>query len=99
VLNRVTNLVDLYRELGGGWIEHAGDQPRPSDAMPDYRDIGTPTAAAAPAAVVRRSVRLRTAGPCELVPVQHLVSGSQSRRLMPTGRQWDGRVRFYVVQS
>ena len=42
-LNRVTNLVDLYRELGGGWVEHAGDQPRPSDAMPNYRDIGTPT--------------------------------------------------------
>ncbi|RAS29781.1 NodT family efflux transporter outer membrane factor (OMF) lipoprotein [Paraburkholderia bryophila] len=29
-LNRATNLVDLYRELGGGWIERAGDPPRPA---------------------------------------------------------------------
>jgi multidrug efflux system outer membrane protein len=28
-LNRLTSLVDLYRALGGGWIEHTGDQPRP----------------------------------------------------------------------
>ena len=31
-LNRLTNLVDLYRALGGGWLEHTGDQPRPADA-------------------------------------------------------------------
>lgn len=76
-LNRATNLVDLYRELGGGWIEHAGDQPRPSDSMPDYRDIGTPTAAAAPAAsrttVSSASASAASAGHAKLVPVQHLV--------------------------
>jgi len=31
-LQRLTNLVDLYRELGGGWIEKTGDTPRPVDA-------------------------------------------------------------------
>ncbi|WP_144113222.1 efflux transporter outer membrane subunit [Paraburkholderia sp. BCC1886] len=31
-LSRLTNLVDLYQYLGGGWIEHAGDQPRDADA-------------------------------------------------------------------
>jgi multidrug efflux system outer membrane protein len=30
-LNRLTSLVDLYRALGGGWLEHSGDQPRPAD--------------------------------------------------------------------
>jgi multidrug efflux system outer membrane protein len=30
-LQRLTNLVDLYRYLGGGWIEHTGDQPRPAE--------------------------------------------------------------------
>ncbi|MFP3249528.1 MAG: efflux transporter outer membrane subunit, partial [Paraburkholderia sp.] len=33
---RLTNLVDLYQALGGGWIEHNGDQPRPADAPVDY---------------------------------------------------------------
>lgn len=28
-LNRLTGLVDLYRALGGGWIQHTGDTPRP----------------------------------------------------------------------
>jgi multidrug efflux system outer membrane protein len=28
-LQRLTNLVDLYRALGGGWIQKTGDQPRP----------------------------------------------------------------------
>jgi multidrug efflux system outer membrane protein len=31
-LNRLTSLVDLYRALGGGWLEHTGDPPRPIDA-------------------------------------------------------------------
>ncbi|MDE1179840.1 efflux transporter outer membrane subunit [Paraburkholderia sp.] len=31
-LARLTNLVDLYQYLGGGWVEHTGDQPRPADA-------------------------------------------------------------------
>jgi multidrug efflux system outer membrane protein len=32
-LQRLTTLVDLYRSLGGGWIEHTGDQPRQADAL------------------------------------------------------------------
>ena len=31
-LQRLTSLVDLYRSLGGGWIERTGDQPRAADA-------------------------------------------------------------------
>ena len=31
-LQRLTNLVGLYKDLGGGWIEHTGDQPRAPDA-------------------------------------------------------------------
>ncbi|HEV7834148.1 MAG TPA: efflux transporter outer membrane subunit [Caballeronia sp.] len=82
-LNRAANLVDLYRELGGGWIEHAGDQPRPSDAMPDYRDIGTPTAAAPAASVTTISPASASAsvsvsaGHAKLVPVQHLVPAAK----------------------
>jgi multidrug efflux system outer membrane protein len=30
-LNRLTSIVDLYRALGGGWIQHTGDKPRPAD--------------------------------------------------------------------
>jgi len=32
-LARLTNLVDLYRSLGGGWIGHTGDAPRPAEAL------------------------------------------------------------------
>jgi multidrug efflux system outer membrane protein len=32
-LQRLTNLVDLYRSLGGGWIERSGDEPRPADGV------------------------------------------------------------------
>jgi outer membrane protein, multidrug efflux system len=28
---RLANLVDLYRSLGGGWIEYTGDAPRPAE--------------------------------------------------------------------
>jgi multidrug efflux system outer membrane protein len=31
-MQRLTNLVDLYRALGGGWIEQTGDQPRSATA-------------------------------------------------------------------
>ncbi len=31
-LARQQNLVDLYEALGGGWIEHTGDAPRPAEA-------------------------------------------------------------------
>ena len=40
-LDRLTNLVDLYRYLGGGWIEHTGDAPRVADAV-DASGPGTP---------------------------------------------------------
>lgn len=46
-LQRLTNLVDLYQVLGGGWIERAGDTPRPSDAPLDY-SANAPGPAAAP---------------------------------------------------
>jgi multidrug efflux system outer membrane protein len=46
-LNRLTNLVDLYRALGGGWIARAGETPRPADAPVDYGAAGAPAAASA----------------------------------------------------
>lgn len=49
-LNRLTNLVDLYQFMGGGWIERSGDAPRPADAPVDYGSQGAPQAASAPAA-------------------------------------------------
>ncbi|PLZ00820.1 multidrug transporter [Burkholderia sp. WAC0059] len=49
-LAQLSNLVDLYRALGGGWIEHSGDNPRPADAPVDYGAASAPTAASAPAA-------------------------------------------------
>jgi multidrug efflux system outer membrane protein len=39
-LARLTSLVDLYRSLGGGWIEHTGDAPRPAE---DVGAIATPS--------------------------------------------------------
>lgn len=39
-LARLTNLVDLYQSLGGGWIEHTGDMPRPAE---DVGSIATPS--------------------------------------------------------
>jgi multidrug efflux system outer membrane protein len=32
-LNRLTNLVDLYQALGGGWIEHTGEAPRAAEDL------------------------------------------------------------------
>lgn len=29
----VGNLVTLYKDLGDGWIQHTGEQPRPPDAF------------------------------------------------------------------
>jgi multidrug efflux system outer membrane protein len=41
-LQRLTNLVDLYRSLGGGWIERTGDVPRAGDgAGTERRDETT----------------------------------------------------------
>lgn len=34
-----TNLVDLYRALGGGWIERAGETPHPADQPVDYSQV------------------------------------------------------------
>ncbi|KAF1026465.1 MAG: Outer membrane protein OprM [Burkholderia plantarii] len=44
-LARWTNLVTLYRALGGGWIEHSGDAPRQADAPVDYGHAVAPVAA------------------------------------------------------
>ncbi|HXK25173.1 MAG TPA: efflux transporter outer membrane subunit [Myxococcota bacterium] len=38
-MQRLTNLVGLYRALGGGWIQRTGDEPRPAD---DPGQAGTP---------------------------------------------------------
>jgi multidrug efflux system outer membrane protein len=38
-LGRWTSVVDLYRALGGGWIEHSCDKPLPPDAPADYAHI------------------------------------------------------------
>jgi multidrug efflux system outer membrane protein len=37
---RLTNLVDLYRGLGGGWIEHTGDTPRPAEGIGSIAPAG-----------------------------------------------------------
>ena len=46
-LERLQNLVTLYQALGGGWIEHTGEQPRPADAPVDYGAASAPVAASA----------------------------------------------------
>jgi multidrug efflux system outer membrane protein len=38
-LARWTSIVDLYRALGGGWLEHSGDEPPAPDATVDYSSI------------------------------------------------------------
>ena len=42
-LARLTNLVDLYAYLGGGWIRHTGDAPRPPE---DVGSIASASSAA-----------------------------------------------------
>ncbi len=32
-LNRLTNLVELYQRLGGGWLERTGDTPQPAETV------------------------------------------------------------------
>ncbi len=51
---RLTNLVDLYRSLGGGWIEHTGDVPRPAE------DVGSIAPARLGATGLFRDKRART---------------------------------------
>jgi len=46
-MQRLQNLVTLYQALDGGWIERAGDQPRPADAPVDYGAASAPVAASA----------------------------------------------------
>ncbi|RQR34099.1 MULTISPECIES: TolC family protein, partial [unclassified Burkholderia] len=48
-LARWTNLVTLYRALGGGWIQHAGETPRAPDETVDYDKAAAPAAASAAA--------------------------------------------------
>jgi multidrug efflux system outer membrane protein len=48
-LARWTNLVDLYRALGGGWIERAGETPRPADQPVDYDKAAAPVPASSTA--------------------------------------------------
>ena len=40
-LARQTNLVDLYRALGGGWVEHTGEAPRPAEDLAQRPDALT----------------------------------------------------------
>jgi len=49
-VQRLSNLVDLYQALGGGWIERAGETPRPADAPVDYGDAPHAPVAASSAA-------------------------------------------------
>jgi len=35
-LARLTSLVNLYSDLGGGWVQHTGDQPREADTPAQY---------------------------------------------------------------
>ncbi len=55
-LARLTNLVDLYQFLGGGWIEHTGDVPRPPE---DVGPIAPASAAWSPWNVVKKAERER----------------------------------------
>ncbi|MCS6457053.1 TolC family protein, partial [Burkholderia thailandensis] len=48
-LARWTNLVTLYRALGGGWIQLAGETPRAPDAPVDYDKAAVPAPASAAA--------------------------------------------------
>jgi multidrug efflux system outer membrane protein len=47
-LARLTNLVDLYRSLGGGWIEHTGDAPRAAENVGSIAPAVPRTEAALP---------------------------------------------------
>ncbi|UEP27305.1 MULTISPECIES: efflux transporter outer membrane subunit [unclassified Burkholderia] len=46
-LARWTNLVTLYRALGGGWIQQAGETPRAPDQTVDYDKPAAPAPASA----------------------------------------------------
>ena len=57
-LARLTNLVDLYQFLGGGWIEHTGDAPRPAE---DVGSIAPASTAWSPLDVFETGERERQA--------------------------------------
>jgi multidrug efflux system outer membrane protein len=64
-LARLTNLVDLYRSLGGGWIEHSGDTPRAAEdtgsvAHSTSEAVSAVTAAAATAIRKKNTARSLT---------------------------------------
>ena len=42
-MQRLTNLVGLYRALGGGWIQHTGDEPRRGSDDPGACGRAAPT--------------------------------------------------------
>jgi multidrug efflux system outer membrane protein len=52
-LTRLTNLVDLYGSLGGGWIEHTGDKPGPAE---DVGSIASPSPAWSPWSVFKTGI-------------------------------------------
>lgn len=69
-LGHFDNLVTLYQNLGGGWLENTGDTPQPADAEPDYADVdrnGTPRKQPAPA-VTPRAQSGAAAQPAALAP-------------------------------
>jgi multidrug efflux system outer membrane protein len=39
-LARLTSLVDLYQALGGGWIEHSREAPRPAQDLALTQPVG-----------------------------------------------------------
>ncbi len=68
-MERATNLVDLYRELGGGWIERSGDTPRAPDVPANFGPALGTSVSSAPAAAVSSNV----SQPDGLVPVGKLI--------------------------
>lgn len=48
-LDRLTSLVNLYQDLGGGWVAHTGDQPREADDAAQYPAPASAVQTAAPA--------------------------------------------------
>lgn len=74
-MERATNLVDLYRELGGGWIEHAGETPRAPDAPANFGPASGLAVTAAPASTVSMNGGVGSSQPpAGLVPVSELVA-------------------------
>jgi len=75
-LARLTNLVDLYRYLGGGWIEHTGDAPRPAD------DVGS----IAPASSARLGISSESDDACYCANVE-VIRRARTRRFRRRDQQ------------